>query len=61
MIAEVAREVDIGKPRWLPKPSGVNIQGIASTDPNALIRKLGKLPDTQYMGVKNALRDLLDL
>lgn len=54
-------EVDIGKPRWLPKPSAVNIQGLASTAPQVLTRKLGKLPDAQYTEVKNALRELLDL
>jgi mRNA interferase MazF len=29
-------EVDIGKPRWLPKHSAVNVQGLASIDHNAL-------------------------
>ncbi len=29
-------EVDIGKPRWLPKPSAVNVQGLASVDYHAL-------------------------
>jgi mRNA-degrading endonuclease toxin of MazEF toxin-antitoxin module len=34
-------EVDIGKPRWLPKHSAVNVQGLASIDHHGLIRKLG--------------------
>ena len=54
-------EVDIGKPRWLPKQSAVNVQGFASIDQNALLRKLGRLPDVQMLLVKNAIRDLLDL
>lgn len=54
-------EVDIGKPRWLPKPSSVNVQGFASIDQSALLRKMGKLPDDQFQIVKTAIRDLLDL
>ena len=45
-------EVDIGKPRWLPKHSAVNVQGFASIDQHALIRKLGKLSDEQLSAVK---------
>jgi mRNA-degrading endonuclease toxin of MazEF toxin-antitoxin module len=54
-------EVDIGKPRWLPKPSAVNVQGIASIDQHALIRKIGKLSDAQLSAVKGAIRKLLEL
>jgi len=54
-------EVDIGKPRWLPKHSAVNVQGFASIDQNALLRKLGRLPEAQFQGVKAAIRELLDL
>jgi mRNA interferase MazF len=54
-------EVDIGKPRWLPKHSAVNVQGLASLDPNALQRKIGRLPLDQMDAVKAAIRDLLDL
>lgn len=54
-------EVDIGKPRWLPKHSAVNVQGFASIDQNALLRKLGRLPEAQFQMVKTAIRDLLDL
>jgi mRNA-degrading endonuclease toxin of MazEF toxin-antitoxin module len=35
-------EVDIGKPRWLPKHSAVNVQGLTSFDHNKLTRKLGR-------------------
>ncbi|HZZ19940.1 MAG TPA: type II toxin-antitoxin system PemK/MazF family toxin, partial [Opitutaceae bacterium] len=34
-------EVDLGKLRWLPKASAVNVQGIASFDHHLLTRKLG--------------------
>ncbi|MFZ4774557.1 MAG: type II toxin-antitoxin system PemK/MazF family toxin [Terrimicrobiaceae bacterium] len=54
-------EVEIGKPRWLPKHSAVNVQGFASIDQNALLRKLGRLSDVQFQLVKAAIRDLLDL
>jgi mRNA interferase MazF len=54
-------EVEIGKPRWLPKRSAVNIQGLASFDRHALTRKLGRLDDRPMEEIKNALRDLLDL
>lgn len=54
-------EVDIGKPRWLPRHSAVNVQGFASIDHNALQRKLGKLPSDQFNAVKQAIRDLLEL
>lgn len=54
-------EVDIGKPRCLPKPSAVNVQGLASIDHHALIRRLGALTASQLADVKDALRDLLDL
>lgn len=54
-------EVDIGRPRWLPKHSAINVQGFASIDHNALQRKLGKLPIEQFNSVKDAIRDLLEL
>jgi len=54
-------EVDLGKPRWLPKPSAVNVQGLASFDRNYLVRKLGSLTSDQYQAVKTALRDMLAL
>ena len=54
-------EVDLGKPRWLPKPSAVNVQGLASFDRHYLARKLGTLTVEQYEAVKTAIRDLLSL
>jgi mRNA interferase MazF len=54
-------EVNLGKPRWLPKSSAVNIQGLASFDRHFLVRKLGTLTGEQYEAVKAAIRDLLSL
>jgi|APTNR8051073442_1049403.scaffolds.fasta_scaffold190628_1 mRNA interferase MazF len=54
-------EVYLGRPRWLPKESAVNIQGLASLDGSKLIRRMGTLTSTQYDAVKIALRDLLGL
>ena len=54
-------EVEIGKPRWLPKPSAVNIQGLASFDRHDLVRKMGTLDETRMESVKDALRELLNL
>lgn len=54
-------EVDLGKPRWLPKRSAVNVQGLASFDPRKLSRKMGVLSDSDMEQVKQALRALLDL
>jgi mRNA-degrading endonuclease toxin of MazEF toxin-antitoxin module len=54
-------EVPLGKPRWLPKLSAVNLQGLGSFDPGKLARHLGTLSTEQYDAVKAALRDLLRL
>lgn len=54
-------EVDLGKPRWLPKHSAVNVQGLASFDGRALSRRLGFLGAAEMERVKAALRDLLGL
>ncbi len=54
-------EVEIGKPRWLPKQSAVNIQGLASFDRHILSRKLGRLDTGAMEEVRSALRDLLGL
>jgi mRNA-degrading endonuclease toxin of MazEF toxin-antitoxin module len=54
-------EVEIEKPRWLPKRSAVNIQGLASFDRHVLTRKLGRLDTRPIEEIKSALRDLLDL
>ncbi len=54
-------EVPLGKPRWLPKVSAVNVQGLASFDPGKLARRLGTLSVEQYAKVKEALRILLQI
>jgi mRNA interferase MazF len=54
-------EVLLGKPRWLPKISAVNVQGLASFDPGKLARRMGTLPAEQYKTVTTALRELLSL
>jgi mRNA-degrading endonuclease toxin of MazEF toxin-antitoxin module len=54
-------EIPLGKPRWLPKVSAVNVQGMASFDPGKLSRRFGALSAEQYGQVKEALRDLLQL
>ncbi len=54
-------EVNLGKLRWLPKASAVNVQGIASFDHHLLTRKLGTLGPEQYNAVKEAVRELLGL
>ncbi len=54
-------EVDLGKPRWLPKHSAVNVQGLASFDHRKLSRRMGELGASQMASIKTALRDLLGL
>ena len=54
-------EVFLGKPRWLPKPSAVNIQGLGSFDPRKLSHRMGTLASAEMTSVKQAIRDLLDL
>lgn len=54
-------EVNLGKPRWLSKPSAVNVQGLASFDRHKLSRHMGTLTKAEMNLVKEALRDLLDL
>lgn len=60
-IRTMRGEVQIGKPKWLPKPSAVNVQGLASMDPGKLTRRLGILPVVLMDQVKVALRDILML
>ncbi|MDI1314309.1 type II toxin-antitoxin system PemK/MazF family toxin [Prosthecobacter sp.] len=54
-------DVYLGKPRWLPKESALNVQGFASFDERKLTRRLGALTQDQMSGVKATLRDLLGL
>jgi mRNA interferase MazF len=60
-IRSLTGEVPLGPLRWLPKPSAVNVQGIASFDPGKLSRKMGVLTPGQMDQVKQALRELLGL
>lgn len=60
-IRNAKGEVFIGKPRWLSKPSAVNVQGFASIDRHALMRKLGRVTADQLSDVKDAIRELLNL
>lgn len=60
-IREMRGEVDLGKPKWLPKRSAVNVQGLASFDRHKLTRKFGVLTNEQSDSVKDAIRDLLNL
>jgi mRNA interferase MazF len=54
-------EVDLGKPRWLPKHSAVNVQGLASFDHHKLSRRMGVLSTADMDKVKASLRDSLGL
>jgi mRNA interferase MazF len=54
-------EVEIEKPRWLPKRSAVNVQGLASFDRHYLARKMASLGESQMEQVKAALRELLGI
>jgi len=54
-------EVEIGKPRWLPKQSAVNIQGLASFDRHVLNRKMGQLDTATMERIRTALREILGL
>lgn len=60
-IRSMRGEVDLGKPRWLPKHSAVNVQGLASFDHRKLSRRMGELNASQMASIKTALRDLLGL
>lgn len=60
-IRGLVGEVDIGKPRWLPKPSAVNLQGLASFDRHKLSRRMGTLSQGDMAKIKAVLRNLLNL
>ena len=60
-IRGMTGEVDLGKPRWLPKPSAVNVQGLASFDRRKLVRRMGELTPAQLEEVRAALKTLLNL
>lgn len=54
-------EMPLGPVRWLPKPSAVNVQGLASFDPGKLIHRMGLCTPDQMDAVKAALREMLEL
>lgn len=60
-IRNLPGEIHIGRPKWLPKESAVNVQGLASIDKNCLVRKIGALPAKDYALVKDEIRKLLQL
>ena len=60
-IRGMTREVNLGEPRWLPKPSAVNVQGLASFDRRKLVRRMGELTPQQMEDVRTGLRTLLNL
>lgn len=60
-IRGMTGEVNLGKPRWLPKPSAVNVQGLASFDRRKLVRRMGELTPQQMKDVRTGLRTLLNL
>ena len=60
-IRGMTGEVNLGEPRWLPKPSAVNVQGLASFDRRKLVRRMGELTPQQMEDVRTRLRTLLNL
>ena len=53
-IRSLRGEVPLGKVRWLPKVSAVNVQGLASFDPGKLTRRFGLLTDEQQRATRSA-------
>ncbi len=60
-IRNLSGEIYIGKPRWLPKESAVNIQALASISKPSLLRKMGVLAKDKLDEVKEEIKLLLDL
>ena len=60
-IRGLSGEVDLGKPRWLPKQSAVNVQGLASLDRHLLVRRMGRLDPDTLTRIKSVLREILSL
>jgi len=54
-------EVNLGRPRWLPKRSAVNAQGLASFYHSKLSRRKEEPNPTQMAAIKIELQDLLEL
>ena len=60
-IRGMTGEVNLGKPRWLPMPSAVNVQGLASFDRRKIVRCMGELTPQQMEDVRTGLKTLLNL
>jgi len=56
-----AYEVPLGKLRFLPQDSFVNVQGLQALGHHELTRKLGRISDNDLTAVKKALAWSLDL
>lgn len=54
-------EIDLGKPRWLSKPSADNLQGLASFDRHKPTRRMDSLTKDQMDQAKARLRNILEL
>lgn len=54
-------EFYLGKPKFLPKKSAVNLQGIAAIDRTKIGKLYGRLPETQFRQIKACLSEFLDL
>lgn len=60
-IRNAEGEVYIGKPKFLPKESAVNLQGIGSFDKRFIGFLYGRLPEETFAEVKTALRKFFNL
>jgi len=58
---ESVYEVSLGKLKFLDKPSWANIQGIAATGHEKLLRRLGRTTAEQLNEIRAALRYALEL
>lgn len=56
-----AYEVKIGKSRFLREVSYVNIQGLQAIQHHELSRPVGKLPQSQMVAIRSALKYALDI
>ena len=54
-------EVPVGKLKFLDKPSWANVQGIAATGHEKLIRRLGRTTSEQLIEIREALKYALEL
>ena len=54
-------EVPLGKLKFLDKPSWANVQGLAATGHEKLLRRLGQTTQQQLAQIRAALRFALEL